>query len=218
MAMAVPSPPPIQMAAMPRDRPRVSSAFSNVTMMRLPDAPMGWPSAQAPPFTFTRSGDRPISCMKAIGTTAKASFTSHRSTSSIPHPSRAISFCAAGTGAVVNHCGSWEWLACQECGPVLSSRRRRHVPRLSPPAPRRRRRSTRNSPLSQFRPSRTPASTAESFPGGPCRALIRADDCFGLAGGHRDRRDFTGKRVRLLASSARSSDRSAKSSCAVREN
>ena len=49
--------------------------------------------------------------MKAIGTTAKASFTSHRSTLSLSHPIRASSFSAAGTGAVGNWPGAWAWLA-----------------------------------------------------------------------------------------------------------
>ncbi len=47
--IAVASPPPRQMPAMPRFRPCVSSAASRVTRIRAPDAPMGWPSAQAPP-------------------------------------------------------------------------------------------------------------------------------------------------------------------------
>ena len=53
MATAVASPPPMQSEAMPRLSPWCSSAFSSVTMTRAPDAPMGWPSAQAPPFTFS---------------------------------------------------------------------------------------------------------------------------------------------------------------------
>src|SRR6056297_391180 len=111
IAMAVPSPPPMQIAATPRLRSRFSKAFSSVTMIRAPLAPMGWPSAQAPPLTFTFSRGRPISCMKAMGTTAKASFTSQRSTSSLDQPSDCRSFCAAGTGAVVNQPGACAWLA-----------------------------------------------------------------------------------------------------------
>ena len=41
MAMAVPSPPPMQMAATPRFSPRFSSALSSVTMIRAPEAPIG---------------------------------------------------------------------------------------------------------------------------------------------------------------------------------
>ena len=61
---------------------RVPSArASSVTMMRAPDAPIGWPSAQAPPLTLTMSCESLSSSISAIGTTAKASLTSHRSTS-----------------------------------------------------------------------------------------------------------------------------------------
>ncbi|MNE32408.1 hypothetical protein D3C80_1260190 [compost metagenome] len=48
-AMAVASPPPMQMAATPRRRPWLRSAASRVTRMRAPEAPIGWPRAQAPP-------------------------------------------------------------------------------------------------------------------------------------------------------------------------
>ena len=41
IAIAVPSPPPMQIAAMPRFGPRVSSACSRVTMIRAPEAPIG---------------------------------------------------------------------------------------------------------------------------------------------------------------------------------
>ena len=47
----------------------------------------------------------------AIGTTAKASFTSQRSTSCADHPIRSNSFWAAGIGAVVNQPGACAWLA-----------------------------------------------------------------------------------------------------------
>ena len=41
MAIAVPSPPPMQIAATPRLSPRFSSAFRSVTMIRAPEAPIG---------------------------------------------------------------------------------------------------------------------------------------------------------------------------------
>ena len=110
--MAVPSPPPMQIAAMPRLRFRASRACNSVTIMRAPDAPIGCPNAQAPPFTFNISRGMFKSCMNAIGTTAKASFTSQRSTSSTDQPIFASSFCVAGTGAVVNRFGACAWLAC----------------------------------------------------------------------------------------------------------
>ena len=73
------------------------SAWISVTMMRAPDAPIGWPSAQAPPFTLTLSCDTPSSFMSAMGTTAKASLTSHRSTSSTVQPALASAFWVAPT-------------------------------------------------------------------------------------------------------------------------
>ena len=65
IAVAMASPPPMQAAAMPRFPPRVFSALISVTMMRAPVAPIGWPSAQAPPCTFTRSCAMPRSRMAA---------------------------------------------------------------------------------------------------------------------------------------------------------
>jgi len=47
--IAVASPPPMQIAAQPRRAPRRSIALSRVTRMRAPEAPIGWPSATAPP-------------------------------------------------------------------------------------------------------------------------------------------------------------------------
>ena len=50
--------------------------------------------------------------MKTIGTTAKASFTSHRSTSSTAQPTLLSRSRTAGTGAVVNHFGACAHVAC----------------------------------------------------------------------------------------------------------
>ena len=50
---AVASPPPMHRLATPRLPPYLRSAPSSVTTMRAPDAPIGWPSAQAPPCTLT---------------------------------------------------------------------------------------------------------------------------------------------------------------------
>src|SRR5436190_7402827 len=52
-AIAVASPPPMHRLATPRFRPRLRSAPMSVTRMRAPEAPIGWPRAQAPPWTFT---------------------------------------------------------------------------------------------------------------------------------------------------------------------
>ena len=50
--------------------------------MRAPVAPMGWPSAIAPPFTLSRSGSNRSSRSQASTWAANASFTSTRSKSS----------------------------------------------------------------------------------------------------------------------------------------
>src|SRR6266700_954496 len=76
IAMAVASPPPMQRLATPRLPPVFLSAPMRVTRMRAPDAPIGWPSAQAPPWTLTLSRGRPCSFIAAIVTTAKASLIS----------------------------------------------------------------------------------------------------------------------------------------------
>src|SRR5689334_14370098 len=47
-AMAVASPPPMHRLATPRRLPYLRSAPIRVTRMRAPEAPIGWPSAQAP--------------------------------------------------------------------------------------------------------------------------------------------------------------------------
>jgi hypothetical protein len=80
-------------------------------MMRAPDAPIGCPSAQAPPLTLTMSCDSFNSAISAIGTTAKASLTSQRSTSPTFQPALASSFWVAPTGAVVNQFGSCACIA-----------------------------------------------------------------------------------------------------------
>ena len=58
-SIATALPPPRQRAATPIRPLRRSSACSNVTNTRAPLAPIGWPSAIAPPQTFTRSGEIP---------------------------------------------------------------------------------------------------------------------------------------------------------------
>ena len=56
IATAVASPPPMQMTAIPRLSPAVRRLWISVTRMRAPEAPIGWPRAQAPPRMFSRSG------------------------------------------------------------------------------------------------------------------------------------------------------------------
>src|SRR5882724_3744758 len=70
--------------------------------MRAPLAPIGWPSATAPPFTFTFSGFNLSWRVTAIAATANASFSSTRSTSfSRSQPVFRSSFSTASTGAIV---------------------------------------------------------------------------------------------------------------------
>jgi hypothetical protein len=75
--------------------------------MRAPDAPIGWPSATAPPHTFTFAGSSSSSRLFATDTTENASLISHRSTCRASHFARASACLIAGAGAVVNHSGAW---------------------------------------------------------------------------------------------------------------
>ena len=79
--------------------------------MRAPVAPIGWPSAQAPPLMLSLSAGMPMSRAAAIATAAKASLTSKRSTSAAVQPVFASTLRMAPTGASVNHSGSCAWLA-----------------------------------------------------------------------------------------------------------
>ena len=74
---------------------------------------MGWPRAQAPPLTLTLSCGTFRSAISAMGTTAKASLISHRSTSSAFQPAFLSAFSVAPTGAVVNHSGACASVACE---------------------------------------------------------------------------------------------------------
>ncbi len=53
IAIATASPPPMHSVAMPRLPPVFFSAPIRVAVMRAPEAPIGWPSAQAPPWMLT---------------------------------------------------------------------------------------------------------------------------------------------------------------------
>ena len=66
--------------------------------MRAPEAPMGWPSATAPPLTFTLSSSIPSIRIELSVTEAKASLISHRSMSSTDRPAFSSAFCAALAG------------------------------------------------------------------------------------------------------------------------
>lgn len=65
------------------------------------------PKETAPPLTFTESLFKPIIFILAKPTTAKASFNSKYSISSIDMSIFSKALGIAFDGAVVNHCGSW---------------------------------------------------------------------------------------------------------------
>lgn len=51
--IAIPIPPPMHKAAMPRLAPVRFKPYNRVTRILHPDAPIGCPRARAPPLTFT---------------------------------------------------------------------------------------------------------------------------------------------------------------------
>ena len=55
---------------------KILNEDNKVTIIRAPDAPIGWPKAQAPPLIFTLSLGISKSCIADIVTTAKASLIS----------------------------------------------------------------------------------------------------------------------------------------------
>ena len=70
--------------------------------MRAPVAPIGWPSATAPPLTLTFLGSSPSSRLIARETAEKASLISKRSMSPIDRPVFFEHQLMASTGAIVN--------------------------------------------------------------------------------------------------------------------
>ncbi|MNN58808.1 hypothetical protein D3C81_1738780 [compost metagenome] len=102
----------MQMAATPRRRLFWRRADSKVTKMRAPEAPIGWPKAQAPPWILTLSCGRSRCFMAARVTTANASLISNKSTSARFQPVRFISLSMAPIGAVGNSAGASAKAAC----------------------------------------------------------------------------------------------------------
>src|SRR5688500_4253152 len=139
IAMAVASPPPMHRLAMPRLPPCLRSAPISVTRMRAPEAPIGWPSAQAPPCTLTLSCGRPCSFIAAIVTTAKASLISYKSTCLAVQLIFSKSLRMAPTGAVVNQPGScacveWPTTTARGARPRFSAVERRIMTRAAAPS------------------------------------------------------------------------------------
>ena len=105
-ACQCPSPPPQHIVTRPTSLSERSSSCSSVVIRRAPVEPSGWPSAIAPPFTFTRSMSGSSSRRHAATTDANASLISTRSMSSIFIPLRSRSFFVAGIGPVSMITGS----------------------------------------------------------------------------------------------------------------
>ena len=74
--------------------------------IRAPVAPIGWPSATAPPLTLTLFGSSPNSRLIARETAENASLISYRSMSPIARPVFLSTSLIASTGAIVNHSGA----------------------------------------------------------------------------------------------------------------
>ena len=70
----------------PMPPPRRFSSSARCSTSRAPDIPIGWPSAIAPPLTFTFSGVTPRSFMDWTATAANASLISIRSRSPTVRP------------------------------------------------------------------------------------------------------------------------------------
>src|SRR5919198_340613 len=84
-ATATASPPPRHSETTRRFPPVCRSVWSSVTRRRAPEAPMGWPSAIAPPRGLNFSSGI-ASSLRTASIPAKASLTSNESTSATSHP------------------------------------------------------------------------------------------------------------------------------------
>src|SRR6266496_6228467 len=105
--VATPMPPPTHSVASPYLRSRRSSSSMSVPRIIAPVAPSGWPSAIAPPLTFTFSCGTSRSRRNFSTTAANAALTSHRSIWSTVSPALASALRAAGPGPVSMIVGSW---------------------------------------------------------------------------------------------------------------
>src|SRR4029077_4663881 len=95
---ASPCPPPPHSAAAPTPPPRRLSSRARCSTIRAPDMPTGWPSAIAPPWTFTLDSSRPRARVESMPTAANASLNSTRSRSvgAMPSLSQASLVALAG--------------------------------------------------------------------------------------------------------------------------
>src|SRR3954447_13086385 len=104
--IAMPMPPPMQSVARPFLASRLPISNSSVVSTRAPDAPIGWPSAIAPPFTLTFEVSQPRSLLTAQACAANASFASIRSRSPMFQPAFLSAAREAGIGPVPMIAGS----------------------------------------------------------------------------------------------------------------
>src|SRR5581483_4813905 len=95
---ASPWPPPLQIAARPSPPPDRRSSCTIVATIRPPEAPIGCPSATAPPFTLTSASSAPSRRVEFSATDAKASLISTRFTSPIDFPARSSAIAPALAG------------------------------------------------------------------------------------------------------------------------
>src|SRR5262249_3132829 len=103
---AYPMPPPAHIVTSPyRDWPRRISCRI-VVVSFAPVQPSGWPSAIAPPLTFSLSGSIGSSRRQASTWAANASFSSTRSMSSSERPVSLSTLRIAGTGPMPKRSGS----------------------------------------------------------------------------------------------------------------
>src|ERR1019366_5683716 len=79
---------------------RFCISCSSVTSTRAPEAPIGWPSAIAPPLTLTLEVSQPRSLLTAQACAAKASLASIRSRSPMFQPAFFSAAREAGIGPV----------------------------------------------------------------------------------------------------------------------
>ena len=103
---AAPMPPPTHSVTRPYRSPRRRISCSSVVVRRAPLQPSGWPSAIAPPLTFSRARSIGSSRRHASTCAANASFSSTRSIRSSGIESRASSLRTAGTGPMPKRSGS----------------------------------------------------------------------------------------------------------------
>src|SRR3984893_12183248 len=103
---ASPWPPPEQIAASPSPPPFRRSSWTIVPRIRPPLAPIGWPSATAPPLTLARSGSTPSIFTELTATDENASFTSTRFTSPIDLPALVRACAPAFAGVRASHANS----------------------------------------------------------------------------------------------------------------